>query len=740
MLEALQPMSAEAKALIEELAVGPVRFTGKQIRSIVRHRLGSAVYGTVTLARIHNLTYSLRPDRNADMTSGIAEIKKQGCWFAWHTDERGVVLSLVWLRHDQSALFQRYGSCVIIDNTYGADRHDYKLCLFTCVDNHGLSVVVGQGLMATESTADYTTVFQNFQQLHRQHGVRRPDFVMLDCSDAETAAAASVWPDAIIAWCSWHMTRHFSKKVTVPQQLEEFRKEFYRCSHIENEALFLSEWKAVMAKWEAANVSFMPWLRSQIDRNKRRWAACYLHGVFTAGLRASQRGEDANKRIKESLGAAAGLQQLVVAALDLNTSSEHQHRQEEARLTAVNVTKTKLEEKARSTLTRYSVTQLLVPEIEAALNKYTVVRCAAAVPSETIHVLRTAAQVRQADLTRRQWDQLQAEIQRLEGIRGAHSVPHDAHADGTCCWAHSNCGSCPSHDACNDTQHYAVCRDLLQEGTVPTADDLRKPPAVVVRQNDILLCTCRRVIWRGVSCRHIIAVNRLLGIVTFDRQYFQQHWARDTSHSELQIVGPARAAAPAAAPAAHHYAPVVLDIVAKANRFARWLQNNMDKLNAWPHAGALLARLTLMEEETLQALQPGYQAQLGAALTTAAAAAAAAVAAMAQTRDTDVATVAPAVTPAVPTATAGHTGGTSTATVPPAVVAPVPLPPRDAMISPTQSVSVVTDAAGRPTAALLLDGQPVLVQAAPAKTRRKRSFKEGEGKRAKPRNAPATQP
>ena len=69
--------------------------------------------------------------------------------------------NFLYISHEMRDLYCSFDDVLIIDSTLKKNRFNMPIVLFICIDNHGLSRIVGFGLISNESKLSYEWILRN---------------------------------------------------------------------------------------------------------------------------------------------------------------------------------------------------------------------------------------------------------------------------------------------------------------------------------------------------------------------------------------------------------------------------------------------------------------------------------------------------------------------------------------------------------------------------------------------------
>ena len=194
------------------------------------------------------------------------------------------VTSLRLLKRIPSKACTKYASH--IDCTHKVTKNGFPLCVFGYSDNSGQFFPVFFAIMSHESENDFIWFFSSCLAVLKLHSIAPDfDFIMIDAKDATFYAAASIFPNARLLVCYFHVVTNVKKnKDKLPKgskRAEIYEKvkedvDYLRCSMHQSE--FSQRLTEVIARWDAMQLDEFKeyFLKQWVNSRWNTWLLFYL--------------------------------------------------------------------------------------------------------------------------------------------------------------------------------------------------------------------------------------------------------------------------------------------------------------------------------------------------------------------------------------------------------------------------------------------------------------------------------
>ena len=168
---------------------------------------------------------------------------------------------LFWMSPNQVQQARRYRAVLIHDNTYGSNSRGMKLGLFTSINMHGHTVLLGQCLIATETYDDYVWQFNTYLEASSA----TPMVVFTDRDPALEQALNDALPELTThLWCIWHIGQNLKKNTKLNAELQamnkdsqEFGSQFYNLNKCVGKHNFRNLWNEFLATYPGYPAEYM---------------------------------------------------------------------------------------------------------------------------------------------------------------------------------------------------------------------------------------------------------------------------------------------------------------------------------------------------------------------------------------------------------------------------------------------------------------------------------------------------
>ncbi|KAJ7962830.1 protein FAR1-RELATED SEQUENCE 6-like [Quillaja saponaria] len=193
-------------------------------------------------------------------------------------NEKGCLRNLFWADAKSRVAYTYFGDVVAIDTTCLTSEYEVPLVLFLGVNHHGQSVLLGCGLLASESVESYTWLFRAWITCILG---RPPQTIITDqCSTLQTAVA-DVFPRASHCLCLSHIMQNVPQKLRGLFEDEAIKVALNRAVYCSLKAEeFEAAWEDIMQRY---GIRDHKWLQALYE-DRKRWVPVYLKEIFLAGM------------------------------------------------------------------------------------------------------------------------------------------------------------------------------------------------------------------------------------------------------------------------------------------------------------------------------------------------------------------------------------------------------------------------------------------------------------------------
>lgn len=203
-------------------------------------------------------------------------------------NDEGGVRNVFWADARSRAANVYFGDVIFFDTNCLSSKYEVPLVSFVGMNHHGQSVLLGCGLLASETIESYTWVLKAW--LCCTSGPS-PQTIITDRGKALKNAVADVFPKSQHRFCLSHIMRKVPENLGGLRSYDAIRKALLKGVY---EALkpydFEAAWRFMVQHF---GVSDNEWLRSLYE-DRAQWAPVYLKDTFFVGLAAARLGETLN--------------------------------------------------------------------------------------------------------------------------------------------------------------------------------------------------------------------------------------------------------------------------------------------------------------------------------------------------------------------------------------------------------------------------------------------------------------
>ncbi|XP_054793910.1 protein FAR-RED IMPAIRED RESPONSE 1-like [Prosopis cineraria] len=186
-----------------------------------------------------------------------------------------------------------FGEVISLDTTYCTNRDNRPLAIFSGINHYRGGVIFGAALLYDETIESFKWLFEIFLRAHKNV---RPLTIFTNQDAAMTRALQEVMPEVKHALCTWHISRNAMKHLNnSTKDGSHIMSDFNHCMyHCWNETEFEEAWQELLSRHRMEENA---WLISMYQI-KEKWAACYIKGSMTLGMRSIQISKSINYCVK----------------------------------------------------------------------------------------------------------------------------------------------------------------------------------------------------------------------------------------------------------------------------------------------------------------------------------------------------------------------------------------------------------------------------------------------------------
>ncbi|KAE9591568.1 putative transcription factor FAR family [Lupinus albus] len=199
--------------------------------------------------------------------------------------KKGHLRNAFWVDARSRAACGYFGDVIFFDNTYLSNKYEVPLVAFVGINHHGQSVLLGCGLLASETTESYIWLFKTWVTC--MSGCS-PQTVITDRCKALQSAIVEVFPRSQHCFSLSLIMKKVPEKLGGLPNYDAIRKALSKAVY---ETLKVIEFEAAWGFMiQHFGVIDHEWLCSLYE-DRVRWAPVYLKDRFFAGMSAACPGE-----------------------------------------------------------------------------------------------------------------------------------------------------------------------------------------------------------------------------------------------------------------------------------------------------------------------------------------------------------------------------------------------------------------------------------------------------------------
>ncbi|XP_027338246.1 uncharacterized protein LOC113852205 [Abrus precatorius] len=200
-------------------------------------------------------------------------------------NDDGHLRNAFWVDARSRAACGYFGDVLYFDNTYLSNKYEIPLVAFVGINHHGQSVLLGCGLLASETTESYTWLFRAW--VTSMSGCS-PQTIITDRCKALRSAIVEVFPRSSHRFGLSLIMKKVPEKLGGLHNYDAIRKALIKAIY---ETLKVIEFEAAWGFMiQRFGVSDHEWLHSLYE-DRVHWAPVYLKDTFFAGMSAARPGE-----------------------------------------------------------------------------------------------------------------------------------------------------------------------------------------------------------------------------------------------------------------------------------------------------------------------------------------------------------------------------------------------------------------------------------------------------------------
>ncbi|RDX68533.1 Protein FAR-RED ELONGATED HYPOCOTYL 3, partial [Mucuna pruriens] len=229
--------------------------------------------------------------------------KNSGFYYVMDLDDDCRLRNVFWVDARSKAASEYFGDVVTLDTTYLTNKYNIPLALFSGVNHHGQSVLLGCALLSNEDAETFTWLFQTWLACMSGHA---PNAIITSEDKAIKTAIEIVFPKARHRWCLWHIMERVTENLREYPQFESIKTDLHGavydsfCKDAFNES-----WKKVICSY---NLRDNEWLNS-LYNERQHWVPVYVKDTFWAGMSTIDRNESVHAFFDGYVYSKTGLKQ-----------------------------------------------------------------------------------------------------------------------------------------------------------------------------------------------------------------------------------------------------------------------------------------------------------------------------------------------------------------------------------------------------------------------------------------------
>lgn len=262
----------------------------------------------------HNQSGALRGRRNLGRdTENVLEYFKRmqsenpAFFYAIQVDEGRSLCSMFWADARSRMASNYFGDVVYFDMMYKVNRYEMSFALFTGVNHHQQSTLIGCALLLDETESSFVWLFKTWLEAMCGH---QPQSIVTDQDATVGAAIVQVLPKSHHIINKWHVLNNAPKQLShVYLAYPTFQAELEKCvNQAETIEEFESCWELLMDRY---GLRENEWLRL-LYHSRDRWVPVYLRDIFFAQIPITQQSEIVNSFFESHVNANMTLQEFVI--------------------------------------------------------------------------------------------------------------------------------------------------------------------------------------------------------------------------------------------------------------------------------------------------------------------------------------------------------------------------------------------------------------------------------------------
>ncbi|KAM7483620.1 hypothetical protein LguiB_008203 [Lonicera macranthoides] len=199
-------------------------------------------------------------------------------FYVMDLNEKGCLRNVFWADASTRVSYSYFGDVIAIDTACLTDKYEMPLVVFTGVNHHGQSLLLGCGLLAGETVESFIWLFRAWLT----HMLGRPPQTIIseDCKSLQTALT-DVFPRASHFVSLLGIMKKVPKKLGGLREYEAVKVAFTRAVY---DSLRVDEFEVAWDNlMQIYGISEDKWLQTLYE-DRKRWVPAYLKETFLAGM------------------------------------------------------------------------------------------------------------------------------------------------------------------------------------------------------------------------------------------------------------------------------------------------------------------------------------------------------------------------------------------------------------------------------------------------------------------------
>ncbi|KAK9101527.1 hypothetical protein Scep_024957 [Stephania cephalantha] len=220
-------------------------------------------------------------------------------------DDEGYLTNVFWADARSRALYRYFSDVVSLETTYLTNKYAMPLVMFVGVNHHGQSVLLGCGLLSSETIDNYEWLFTTW--LTCMSG-RVPGAIIIDECPYIQVAVSKVFPTSSYRVCLCDVMKKVPEKLGAYKDYEQI---VWTLKNVVYDSLRVDEFDQLWCEMiEKFGLQENEWLRSLFEI-RSKWVPAYVKNFFWAGVSSLQRDENSTAFFDGYVNAKTALKQFI---------------------------------------------------------------------------------------------------------------------------------------------------------------------------------------------------------------------------------------------------------------------------------------------------------------------------------------------------------------------------------------------------------------------------------------------